>query len=202
MSREKDRQREKGGYLRFRRAVESIVVLLLLPLCLPLCALIALAIRLDSGGPILFRQERAGRGDSTFTILKFRTMTEVGGEAAEHLTQQNDRRITSVGRILRTSHLDELPQLWNVLRGEMALIGPRPEPLWHVEECERRYPDYHLRRAVTPGLTGLAQVELDYVDSVERAPEKLRYDLDYIEQLSPRLDLIILLRTLRGRRGR
>ena len=187
-------------YLRVRGVVERAGVILFSPLILPFFALIALAIRLDSPGPIIFRQKRAGLGETTFEILKFRTMFHRAGSS--YLTGPNDDRVTRIGRILRPLHLDELPQLWNIMRGEMSLIGPRPEPLWHVEECERRYPEYHLRRGITPGLTGLAQVELDYVDSVDRAPEKLQHDLYYITNLSPTLDLHILLRTLRGKRGR
>ncbi len=191
---------ERSRYLRIRGGAERIGVVLTAPLWLPFLGLIALAVRLDSPGPILFRQERAGVGRTTFEIIKFRTMYHHPEQSV--LTGPNDGRITRIGRILRPLHLDELPQLWNIARGEMALIGPRPEPLWHVEECEERYPDYHLRRTIPPGLTGLAQVELDYVDSVDRAPEKLRHDLYYITHLSPRLDLHILLRTLRGKRGR
>ncbi len=182
-------------YLRIRYLCERLLIVVFLPVLLFPLLLIALLVRLDSAGSSLFWQERAGQGDRTFRVVKFRTMTPVTG-GQEQLTVPDDNRITRLGRLLRPSHLDELPQLYNILRGEMSLIGPRPEPIWHVRACEERYPTYRQRRAIRPGLTGLAQVELPYVDSVEGAAEKLALDLRYIAGHSIGLDLSILLRTI------
>jgi exopolysaccharide biosynthesis polyprenyl glycosylphosphotransferase len=199
----------------------------LLVICAPLLALIALAVRCDSGSPILFTQTRIGRDDERFTVFKFRTMrarqdgarekSEVGGQNAEgnvmtaehsavrHLnsetfddmyTRRNDPRITPVGRWLRKLRLDELPQIWNVFRGEMSLIGPRAE--W--DRCAERYakviPFYHFRHLVKPGITGWAQVNYPYGESDADAIEKLKYDLYYIRNYSLKLDLMIVFKTV------
>lgn len=186
----------RARYLALRRPFELLAIISALPLIVPLCALIALAVRVDSPGPALFRQRRAGAGGSTFIVFKFRTMWIGGCGDGSRLTEIGDPRVTRLGRLLRTSHLDELPQLWNVVRGEMALIGPRPEPIVHVERMERTIPEYRLRRIVRPGLTGWAQIRLGYTTSVEEARQKLWLDCYYMRNASPLLDLRILVRTL------
>lgn len=199
------RRVDRRRYLAVRYCVERIVILLALPILAVPLLLVALAIRLDSAGPVFFRQERAGQGDRTFRIYKFRTMRVAeSGSESKQLTQQEDDRITRIGRWLRPTHIDELPQLLNILLGEMSLIGPRPEPMWHVRLCEGQIPSYRSRRVLRPGLTGLAQIELPYIDSVEGASEKLHFDLLYLDRLSPALDARILWRTfgtVGGRRG-
>lgn len=183
-------------YLHRRYQVERLIALLLLLLLLPLGLLIALAIRLNSRGPVFFRQERPGRGDSTFQIVKFRTMTADRPATDIALTEERDPRVTTVGRVLRTTHLDELPQLLNVIRGEMSMIGPRPDPLIYTEEYERSYPPYRDRRVILPGMTGLGQVRVGYTHNLRGARRKLLYDLEYIRRASPRLDLQILWATI------
>lgn len=186
----------RNRYILFRGIAERIVVAIALPFLLPLFALIAVAIRLDSRGPILFRQVRPGRGVSSFVIVKYRTMVDETMVGHVLLTRHGDARITRVGRVLRRTHLDELPQLWNILCGEMSLVGPRPEPLDVTQMFEALLPDYHRRRSVPPGLTGLAQISLGYTDDLDGAVKKLSYDLDYIRNVSPLLDLKILARTV------
>ena len=156
-------------------------------------ALAALAIKLDDGGPILYRQRRVGVGGTEFELLKLRTM-EVGAESrgAGFAVNEGDPRITRAGRILRRISLDEVPQLWNVVRGDMSLIGPRPTLAYQVE---RYTPRQRRRLEVKPGITGWAQVKYRYGASVEDSKIKLQYDLYYIRHEGPFLDLHILLRT-------
>jgi exopolysaccharide biosynthesis polyprenyl glycosylphosphotransferase len=162
----------------------------------PLWPLIALAIRLDSRGPVLFMQERVGRGGRKFGLLKFRTMRTEGANGSSWV-RDNTARITRAGRFLRWSHLDELPQLINVLRGDMNLVGPRPHPASNFELFSARIPFYALRAAVRPGVTGWAQVRYRYANTLQEESEKMRYDLYYIKHRSLWLDLRILARTAR-----
>jgi exopolysaccharide biosynthesis polyprenyl glycosylphosphotransferase len=169
----------------------------LLVIASPLVALIAILIWAKSGRPVIFRQERVGRDDEPFTIFKFRTMVEPTDEQAEDLyTREGDPRVTRLGRALRKFRLDELPQLWNVLRGEMSLIGPRAEWTKCVERYEKKIPFYHFRHLVKPGITGWAQVNYPYGESEEDAMEKLKYDLYYIRHYSLKLDAMIVLKTV------
>jgi exopolysaccharide biosynthesis polyprenyl glycosylphosphotransferase len=158
---------------------------------------IAAAIWLDSGSPILYRQPRVGRGGLLFTVVKFRTMgkdAERPGEA--RWADRDDPRMTRVGRWLRRTRLDELPQFMNILRGEMSLVGPRPERLEFITRLQEAIPFYRARLMVPPGLTGWAQVNLPYGDSVEAARAKLEYDLYYVKHRSVTFDLAIVLRTI------
>jgi exopolysaccharide biosynthesis polyprenyl glycosylphosphotransferase len=157
---------------------------------------IAIAIWLDSGSPIFYRQPRVGRGGALFTVLKFRTMArdaERPGEA--RWADRDDPRTTRVGRVLRRTRLDELPQFANILRGEMSLVGPRPERMEFIARLQEAIPFYRARLMVPPGLTGWAQVNLPYGDSVEAARAKLEYDLYYLKHRSVMFDLAIVLRT-------
>lgn len=167
-----------------------------LVLCAPLFAAVALLIKLDSTGPILFVQDRIGRDGRRFPLLKFRTMHPVVQRASEWVRDNGDR-ITRVGRWLRKFRLDELPQLYNVLRGDMNLVGPRPHPASNYELFLTHIPYYAFRAMVRPGITGWAQVRYGYANSLEEETEKMRYDLYYIKHLSWWLDLRIMLMTVR-----
>lgn len=168
-------------------------------ICLaPLLPLIALAIKLDSPGPTLFRQVRVGRGDRPFVIMKFRTMREnAEARTGAVWSQMDDPRITKVGNFLRRSRLDEIPQLVNILKGDMSLVGPRPERPEFVNELKKRIPYYSERHYVKPGLTGWAQVLYPYGSTVDDAIEKLRYDMYYIKNISTILDLYIVMKTFK-----
>jgi exopolysaccharide biosynthesis polyprenyl glycosylphosphotransferase len=178
-----------------KRSVDTIASAVSLVLLSPVLLLVGLAVRLDSPGPILFRQVRVGKGGKHFKVIKFRTMIQdAEPDGAPVLSSKHDPRVTRVGKFLRRTALDELPQLWNVLKGEMTLVGPRPERPQFVEEFSREFPSYPLRHVVRPGMTGLAQIYGRYDSAAEH---KLRYDLAYINNLSFFLDLRILLKTIR-----
>ncbi len=179
-----------------KRALDLAAVACLAPLALPLALGTALAVRLDSPGPVLFRQVRAGLYGKPFTILKFRSMSFDAGAPARFAARQ-DPRVTRVGRIIRKYRLDEIPQLWNVLCGHMSLIGPRPEQIPMVEQFSDTIPYYPYRHLVRPGLSGWAQVEQGYVGSDEETVTKLSYDLYYVKHCSLALDLVIAIKTLR-----
>ncbi len=181
-----------------RRSLEIGACLALVLLTLPLLLLTALAIKLDSRGPVFYRQERVGRGGRVFLLYKFRSMrvdAEPGGAAC--WASHDDPRVTRVGRLIRLTRIDEIPQVLNVLRGDMALVGPRPERPVFVEQLGRLIPHYHDRSRVKPGITGWAQVNYPYGASVEDARRKLAYDLYYVRRRSLFLDLLILLATIR-----
>jgi len=164
-------------------------------LALPFLPLVAIAIWLDDRGPVFFRQPRVGRNRVLFDIIKFRTMRTGGGDGNVY-TQKGDNRITRLGRFLRASRLDEVPQLWNVLIGDMSLIGPRAEWVKLVEDYEKQIPCYHFRHLVKPGITGWAQVNYPYGANLEDTMRKLEYDLYYIRYFSFVLDASIVLKTI------
>jgi lipopolysaccharide/colanic/teichoic acid biosynthesis glycosyltransferase len=180
-----------------KRAIDVALVLLSLPLWLPLCALLALLVKLDSHGPALFTQNRVGRDGHNFRLWKFRSMRHISQPQPARFAQQEDARVTRVGRVIRRWRLDELPQLWNVLRGQMSLIGPRPEQAEFVEAFATRIPAYTYRHLVRPGLTGWAQMQQGYADSEEETVVKLSYDLYYVAHYSMALDLLIAYKTVR-----
>jgi sugar transferase (PEP-CTERM system associated) len=181
-----------------RRAVNFLVAFIGLVVSLPLLPFIWLAIKLDSPGPVLYRQQRVGRRGVTFYCYKFRTM-RVDAEADSGATwaADDDPRITRVGRFLRSSRLDEIPQLWCVLRGDMHFVGPRPERPEFVEWLTEEVPYYGVRHVVRPGITGWAQVKYKYGNTLEDAREKLQYDLFYIKNASIGLDVMIMLQTIK-----
>ena len=158
--------------------------------------LVALLIKLDSRGPVIFSQERVGERREIYRVRKFRSMV---ADAEKHSgpmwAQDNDARVTRVGRIIRKSRIDEIPQLWNVLKGEMSFVGPRPERDFFVKDLEKQIPYYGERFTVRPGITGWAQINYGYGATVEDAIEKLNYDLFYIKNMSIWMDLMIVLRT-------
>jgi len=187
-------RREPGRtYLVLKRWMDVIFSVVILLLSAPFLIAAALAIRLSGPGPVVFRQVRAGRYGKPFEIVKFRTMVEdAEKDGPAFCSGKRDPRLTPVGRFLRTTHLDEVPQLWNVLRGEMSLVGPRPERPIFVEQFERQLPHYADRHRILPGITGLAQINGYYHSN---AREKLRFDLMYLYHGSIWLDLTILVRT-------
>jgi exopolysaccharide biosynthesis polyprenyl glycosylphosphotransferase len=180
-----------------QRLVDIALSFALLVLTLPLMLVTAALIRLDSRGPVLYRQERVGLRGRPFTVLKFRSM-RIDAEACGPVwAMQRDPRVTRIGSFIRLTRIDELPQLINVLRGEMSFIGPRPERQHFVEQLEQVLPFYRDRAQVKPGLTGWAQVNYPYGASVEDARAKLSYDLYYVKHRSLLLDLLILVATVR-----
>jgi exopolysaccharide biosynthesis polyprenyl glycosylphosphotransferase len=171
---------------------------LLLTLAVPVMLATAIAIFLEGGGPVIFRQERVGRGGRTFTLLKFRSMrTDAEHDGKARWASEKDERITPVGRFIRKGRIDELPQLWNVLKGEMSLVGPRPERPCFVEQLSKQIPFYAIRHTVNPGITGWAQVRAEYGASVEDAKRKLQFDLYYVKNHTLVLDLLIAVETIR-----
>lgn len=163
----------------------------------PLLLAIAVAIKLDSRGTVFYSQERVGKGGRTFSIFKFRSMvSDAEKDTGPVWAGKNDPRITRIGAFIRKTRLDEIPQFFNVLKGEMSVVGPRPERPQIVEELKKVYPFFEKRLTVKPGITGWAQVKLDYTDTVESIADKLRYDFFYIENQSLFLDLEIMLRTM------
>jgi sugar transferase (PEP-CTERM system associated) len=168
-----------------------------LTLSLPMMAVTAAAIKLDSRGPVLYRQRRVGLDGRTYELLKFRSMTADAETKGAQWARENDPRVTRVGRFIRKTRIDEIPQMWNVLNGQMSFIGPRPERPEFVSELNHEIPFYTMRHSVKPGITGWAQVNYRYGASKGDALEKLQYDLFYIKNLSALLDLHIILRTIR-----
>ena len=181
-----------------KRAIDLPLAVIMGIVSLPVMALTALAIYLESGGPIFYCQDRVGENGRLFTLCKFRSMrtdAEQGGQPV--WARDGDERITAVGSFIRKTRLDELPQLWNVVRGDMSFVGPRPERPYFVAELAKSIPFYQQRHSVKPGLTGWAQVKYRYGSSVEDAMEKLRYDLYYIKHLSVVFDLTIVMDTVK-----
>ena len=178
-----------------KRAIDVLLSLVALLLCLPLFAIVAVAIALESGFPVLYRQERTGLRDRTFHMLKFRSMYNDAEKSGPQWAATGDNRITRVGKWIRNFRVDELPQVINVLRGQMSLVGPRPERPEFVSMLEEQIPYYGLRHSVRPGITGWAQVKYQYGASVEETKTKLEYDLFYIKHLSIMLDLAVLFET-------
>lgn len=184
------------GQLLTKRIFDLVLSIPLLVVCLPVMAVVAVAIKFLSPGPVLFTQKRVGLNGREFVVYKFRTMVvDAEKRTGPVLASANDPRITPIGELLRATRLDELPQLINVIRGEMSLVGPRPERPYFVEQFSRELPEYDLRHIVPPGITGLAQVMGKYDTSAE---DKLRFDLYYIRHYSVWFDIKILLLTLQA----
>lgn len=182
---------------KLKRLIDIAVSMLILSVSLPVCIITAIAIKLDSKGPFFFKQDRCGLNGKTFKILKFRSMRH----DAERMTGpiwslKDDPRITRVGKLIRKVRIDEIPQFFNVLKGEMSIVGPRPERPYFVEMLAKEIPYYKRRLKVRPGITGWAQVKHKYDETVEDVKIKLRYDLFYIENMSLRMDFKILFRTI------
>ena len=189
----------KSTYHRIvKAAVDYFLSSIGLIISLPIIALVALAIKIESPGPIFYRHERVGKDGKIFSFLKFRSMRdEAEKETGPVWATENDDRVTRVGKIIRKMRLDEIPQMINILRGEMSFIGPRPERSYFVEQLQNKIPLYEKRHGIKPGITGWAQIQYRYGASEGDALEKLKYDLFYIKNMSLLFDLIILFKTLR-----
>jgi sugar transferase (PEP-CTERM system associated) len=190
--------RRSASFIMVRRVISIVISLIGLIVTLPLIPLIVLAIRLDSKGPIFYTQARVGKGGRIFKVVKFRTMRQ-DAEAASgpKWAGNNDPRVTRVGKFLRSARLDEIPQLWCVLKGDMAFVGPRPERPEFIALLSKEIPYYGMRHMVRPGITGWAQVKYKYGSTVQDAREKLQYDLFYIKNASIGLDLMIMFLTVK-----
>lgn len=183
--------------LKIKRLLDLILSLFLLVIASPVMLVVAILIKLDSRGPVIYCQDRYGLNSSIFKVYKFRSMVADAERDGAVWAHEQDPRITRVGRFIRKSRIDEIPQLWNVLKGDMSFIGPRPERPEFIEQLEKEIPFYELRHLIKPGITGWAQVMYPYGSSVEDALQKLQYDLYYIKNYSVFLDFIILIKTLR-----
>jgi sugar transferase (PEP-CTERM system associated) len=187
---------ERHWYL--RRVFSTLLALALCLVTAPFIPIIALIVKLSSPGPVLYRQQRVGLRGKAFTCYKFRTMRQDAEAGGAKWATDDDPRITRTGNFMRRTRMDEIPQFWNVLRGDMAFVGPRPERPEFVEKLTREIPYYYLRHMARPGITGWAQVNYGYGSSVEESKEKLRYDLYYIRNISLTLDLLIAFYTVRA----
>lgn len=190
--------RLKDSVIFGRRMMSLLISAMLLVLVLPLLPLIALLIKLSSPGAVLYKQKRVGRNGKVFFCYKFRTMrADAEADTGPTWAGDDDPRITKIGRILRSSRLDEIPQLWNVFKGDMGFVGPRPERPEFVEWLSREIPYYNLRHLVRPGITGWAQISYQYGASLEESKEKLQYDLYYMKNISMAFDLYIIFLTIK-----
>jgi len=182
-----------------KRLLDILISVFGLVLSAPISLITAICIKLDSKGGIIFKQERIGKDGERFCIYKFRSMYENPDEhiVGYQFAEEDDPRITKVGKFLRKWRLDEIPQLLNILKGEMSFVGPRPDATQFFEENVDKIPFYHRRLLVRPGLTGYAQIRQNYHESNVEIENKLRYDLYYVENLSVRLDLKIIISTIR-----
>ncbi len=184
-------------YEMLRHPMETLIAGILAILLFPLAAIIAMIIKLTSRGPAIFSQTRVGLAGKTFEIYKFRTMRSDAEKDGPQWASANDQRVTTIGKILRKTHLDELPQLYNILRGDISLVGPRPERPEFVEQLKKEVPFYELRLIAKPGITGWAQINYKYGASVEDTYEKLQYDIFYLKNRSLLMDFLIILRTIK-----
>lgn len=181
-----------------KRAGDLILSFIMLIMLSPMILITAILIKIDSRGPVIFSQERVGQHGKSFNVHKFRSMvTDAEKSSGPVWANEDDDRVTRIGRIIRKLRIDELPQLWNVLKGEMSFVGPRPERAFFIKQLEKDVPYYSERLTVKPGLTGWAQVSYPYGASVEDAIEKLNYDLFYTKNVSFLLDLLIIFRTVK-----
>ena len=180
-----------------RRLVSISISFIGLVLCLPILPILMITVRLSSPGPIFFRQVRVGLRGKPFEVIKFRTMRQDAEKNGAQWAKKNDSRVTAIGRFMRKTRLDEIPQLWNVLRGDMGFVGPRPERPEFVEWLSSEIPFYELRHIIRPGLTGWAQVRYGYGSTLEETKHKLEYDLYYVKHMSVGLDLLVIFETVK-----
>jgi len=181
-----------------KRAFDLVASIGLLIVTLPVMLVTAVAITLESSGPVLYRQERVGRELKTFKVFKFRSMrTDAESDGVPRWANANDSRITRIGHFIRRTRIDELPQIINVLKGDMSFVGPRPERPYFVDQLSEKIPFYSARHSIKPGITGWAQVSYRYGSNVEDAIHKLQFDLYYVKNHTIFLDLLILLKTVR-----
>lgn len=180
-----------------KRAVDLLAAFLLCIVAIPVGLITALAIKLESPGPVFYKQRRTGQYNDEFEVIKFRSMRSDAEKSGAQWATQNDARVTKVGNFIRKTRIDELPQIINILMGEMSIVGPRPEREVFIEELEKEIPYYRFRHAVKPGVTGLAQVSYPYGASLEDAVWKHKYDVYYIKHHSLLLDIKILFKTVK-----
>ena len=181
-----------------KRLIDVVFSLLALIMLSPIYLLVAIMIKMDSKGPVLFFQERLGLHNKPFRIVKFRTMVDGAEQDGKpQLSSDNDPRITKLGRIMRKYRIDELPQFWNVLKGDMSMVGPRPEREYYAKKILEREPSYSLIHKVRPGITSLGQVKFGYAKNVDEMIERLRYDLLYLDNMSIVNDFKIIAYTLK-----
>ena len=189
------KERRKSMYDKVKRGMDVVLTFIILLITLIFWPLIALAIKLDSRGPVFYRQERIGKDKKPFWLIKFRSMVVQAEKDGPKWATEKDERATKVGNFLRKTHLDEIPQMLNVLKGDISLVGPRPERPEFVSQIEKEVPHYHLRYLIKPGFTGWAQIKFRYGRSIMDSQEKFQYDLYYIKNRSLFLDLSVLLKT-------
>jgi len=183
-------------YLTIKRIIDVAMIIATLPVTIPVLLITALLIKLESKGPVFFWQERVGTFGKPFNMLKLRSMTTDSEKEGSQFASSTDKRVTKVGRVIRKMRIDEIPQLWNVLKGEMSIIGPRPEQVSFVNKFNKSIPNYSDRHVVAPGITGLAQTVQGYVDDENGTVVKLKYDLEYIKNMSFIMDMKIVYRTI------
>lgn len=189
-------EHQKRVYDNLKRAADVIAASLILALSLPLWPLIAFLIKWESAGPVFYRQERVGKDKKLFGLIKFRSMIQNAENGAPVWAQEKDKRVTRIGAFLRRMHLDELPQMINIISGDIGLVGPRPERIEFVRELEKQIPHYNIRHITKPGFTGWAQINFRYARTPMDTYEKFQYDLYYLKNRSLILDLSILLKTI------
>ena len=180
-----------------KRIVDVIFSALVLVAGLPIYLLLALGTKLTSRGPVFFKQERVGKGQQPFHIYKFRSMQVDAEKEGPQLASDNDPRITTWGKFMRKTHLDELPQFWNVLKGDMAIVGPRPERRHFIDEIRVHKPEYMQLFRLKPGITSIGQVYYGYAENVGQMCERVDYDLNYLASMSLRTDIDIILQTVK-----
>ncbi|MEX2410077.1 MAG: sugar transferase, partial [Candidatus Paceibacterota bacterium] len=180
-----------------KRGFDVFFASLILVITFPLMVLFAFFIKVTSSGSAIYKQKRLGKNERLFTLYKFRTMRKDAEKNGPEWSKKNDKRITSIGKFLRRTHLDELPQLINVIKGDVSFVGPRPERPEFVDKLEKEIPFYEIRHITKPGITGWAQVMYRYGSSVKDSEEKLKYDLHYIRRSNLTLDVLIILKTIR-----
>ncbi len=186
----------RNEYAAVKRVIDIVLVLVTAPLWLLLAGSIWVAVRMDSSGPVIYKQERMGKAGEEFMLYKFRTMVVNAEKNGPQFATANDSRLTNMGRFLRRFRIDEIPQLVNVVKGDLSLVGPRPERPVFTEQFESSIPFYNYRHLVRPGVTGWAQVNFGYADNERETVEKLTYDLYYVKHMSPWLDVSILGRSM------
>ncbi|EGU52106.1 hypothetical protein VIOR3934_06374 [Vibrio orientalis CIP 102891 = ATCC 33934] len=186
-----------SGYFRIKSVLDFVIAILAIIISAPIMVIICVLIKSQGGGLIFFKQTRVGQNNQTFTLYKFRTMRTKAKRNTAKFASEEPERISKLGRALRHSRLDELPQFWNVLKGDMSIIGPRPEQPSFAKQFAKEIPFYDYRHIVKPGITGWAQVTQGYTDNTESTKEKLAYDFYYLKYLSWQLDFEIYLKTLR-----
>ncbi|HBT74618.1 TPA: sugar transferase, partial [Candidatus Wolfebacteria bacterium] len=190
--------RPMGPLYAFIRAVfEKVLAIVMLVILSPIILLAAVAVKFTSRGPVIYRQERVGKNEQLFEIYKFRSMRVDAEKHGAQWSAPGDNRVTKVGKFLRATHIDEFPQLFNVLRGEVSFVGPRPERPEFVADLKKKVPYYEVRHLVQPGITGWAQIGYRYGSSVEDAYRKLEFDIYYLKNMSFVLDILIILKTIK-----